>query len=112
MIKTYLENGRVHFYEKGIEIRGIVYGVRGNRDIERIRRSAAGDEDIDSVTYTEVVFEQPTAEQLEKIQTKRFENPIEARKFVDEVLSGTYMPTQDEINAAIMLEIAKIKAGV
>lgn len=122
MYKTYLKHGKVFFYENGIEINGIVYGVRSEEDIRRIKRNLASstehddpydiDKEITKIIHTDVAFEQPATEQLAKIQSKRFENPKEARAFADEVMSGTHKPSQDEINAAVMLEIAKLKAGV
>lgn len=123
MYKTYLKHGKVCFYEKGIEINGDVYGIQSDADIYRIKSGIVsgskvyGEEydleaEISKLAHTDIVFEQPTTEQLEAIQGKRFENPKEARRFVDEVMSGVHTPSQDEINAAVMLELAKLKAGV
>lgn len=135
MYKTYLKHGKVFFYERGIEINGVIYGIHSEEDIRRIKRRivqslAERDEEcdtgeecdteeeynleaeIDKLIHTDIVFEQPTAKQLAQIQSRRFENPREARTFVDEVMSDTHTPSQDEINAAVMLEIAKLKAGV
>lgn len=123
MYKTYLKHGKVFFYEKGIEINGDIYGIHSDEDIRRIKRNIVTssaeleepydlDGEITKLIHTDVAFEQPASEQLERIQSKRFENPKEARAFADEVMSGTHKPSQDEINAAVMLEIAKLKAGV
>lgn len=123
MYKTYLKHGKVFFYEKGIEINGDIYGIHSEKDIRRIKRNIVTssmehdepydlDEEIAKPIHTDVDFEQPATEQLAKIQSKRFENPKEARAFADEVMNGTHKPSQDEINAAVMLEIAKLKAGV
>lgn len=122
MYKIYLKHGKVHFFKRGIELNGIVYGIYRDADIHRIKSNVVKssieynekydlEPKIEQLAHTDIVFEQPTTEQLSVIQGKNFENPQEARKFVDEVMNDTYMPSQEEINAMLMLEIAKLKAG-
>ena len=82
MYKFYMKNGTAYFYERGIEIDGIVYGIRADRDILRIKRSvlnskfAESEEDFDmnveiaKIQHTDITLEQPTSEQLSQIQSK------------------------------------------
>lgn len=122
MYKFYMKNGTAYFYERGVEIDGIVYGIRTDSDILRIKRSvvnskfAESKEDFDmnveiaKIQHTDVTFEQPTAEQLEQIQAKIYNSMTELKQHVQSVMNGEL--TQDEINAMLMLQIAELKAGV
>ena len=122
MYKFYMKNGTAYFYERGVEIDGIVYGIRTDSDILRIKRSvvnskfAESEEDFDmnveiaKIQHTDITFEQPTAEQLEQIQSKTFDSMSDMKQYVQSVMNGEL--TQDEINAMLMLQIAELKAGV
>ena len=122
MYKFYMKNGTAYFYERGIEIDGIVYGIRADRDILRIKRRIVndkfaetdGDFDMDTeiakIQHTDVTLEQPTSEQLSQIQSKTFDSMSELKQHVQSVMSGDV--SQDEINAMLMLQIAELKAGV
>ena len=124
MYKFYMKNGTAYFYERGIEIDGIVYGIRADRDILRIKRSvlnskfAESEEDFDmnveiaKIQHTDITFEQPTAEQLEQIQAKTYNSMTELKQHVQSVMNGDETMSQDEINAMLMLQIAELKAGV
>ena len=124
MYKFYMKNGTAYFYERGVEIDGIVYGIRTDSDILRIKRSvvnskfAESKEDFDmnveiaKIQHTDVTFEQPTAEQLEQIQAKTYNSMTELKQHVQSVMSGDETMSQDEINAMLMLQIAELKAGV
>lgn len=122
MYKFYMKNGTAQFYEHGVEIDGTVYGIRTDSDILRIKRSvvnskfAESKEDFDmnveiaKIQHTDITFEQPTAEQLEQIQSKTFDSMSDMKQYVQSVMNGEL--TQDEINAMLMLQIAELKAGV
>lgn len=122
MYKFYMKNGTAYFYERGIEIDGIVYGIRADRDILRIKRRIVndkfaetdGDFDMDTeiakIQHTDVTLEQPTSEQLSQIQSKTFDSMSDMKQYVQSVMNGEL--TQDEINAMLMLQIAELKAGV
>lgn len=122
MYKFYSKNGTAQFYERGVEIDGTVYGIRTDSDILRIKRSvlnskfAESEEDFDmnveiaKIQHTDITFEQPTAEQLEQIQSKTFDSMSDMKQYVQSVMNGEL--TQDEINAMLLLQIAELKAGV
>ena len=122
MYKFYMKNGTAYFYERGIEIDGIVYGIRADRDILRIKRRIVndkfaetdGDFDMDTeiakIQHTDVTLEQPTSEQLSQIQSKTFDSMSDMKQYVQSVMNGEL--TQDEINAMLLLQIAELKAGV
>ena len=122
MYKFYMKNGTAYFYERGIEIDGIVYGIRADRDILRIKRRIVndkfaetdGDFDMDTeiakIQHTDVTLEQPTSEQLSQIQSKTFDSMSDMKQYVQSIMNGEL--TQDEINAMLMLQIAELKAGV
>ena len=124
MYKFYMKNGTAYFYERGIEIDGIVYGIRADRDILRINRRIVndkfaetdGDFDMDTeiakIQHTDVTLEQPTSEQLSQIQSKTFDSMSELKQHVQSVMNGDETMSQDEINAMLMLQIAELKAGV
>ena len=124
MYKFYMKNGTAQFYERGVEIDGTVYGIRTDSDILRIKRSvvnskfAESEEDFDmdteiaKIQHTYVTFEQPTAEQLEQIQSKTFDSMSDMKQYVQSVMNGDETMSQDEINAMLMLQIAELKAGV
>ena len=124
MYKFYMKNGTAYFYERGIEIDGIVYGIRADRDILRIKRRIVndkfaetdGDFDMDTeiakIQHTDVTLEQPTSEQLSQIQSKTFDSMSELKQHVQSVMKGDETMSQDEINAMLMLQIAELKAGV
>lgn len=124
MYKFYSKNGQAQFYEHGVEIDGTVYGIHADRDILRIKRRIVndkfaetdGDFDMDTeiakIQHTDVTFEQPTAEQLEQIQSKTFDSMSDMKQYVQSVMNGDETMSQDEINAMLMLQIAELKAGV
>ncbi len=124
MYKFYMKNGTAYFYERGIEIDGIVYGIRADRDILRIKRSvlnskfAESEEDFDmnveiaKIQHTDITLEQPTSEQLSQIQSKTFDSMSDMKQHVQSVMNGDETMSQDEINAMLMLQIAELKAGV
>ena len=113
-----------YFYERGVEIDGIVYGIRTDSDILRIKRSvvnskfAESKEDFDmnveiaKIQHTSIIFKQPTSEQLSQIQSKTFDSMSELKQHVQSVMNGDETMSQDEINAMLMLQIAELKAGV
>lgn len=122
MYKFYMKNGTAYFYERGVEINGIVYGIRTDSDILRIKRSVVNskfaetddnfdmDTEIAKIQHTDVTLEQPTSEQLSQIQSKTFDSMSDMKQYVQSVMNGEL--TQDEINAMLMLQIAELKAGV
>ena len=122
MYKFYMKNGTAYFYERGIEIDGIVYGIRADRDILRIKRMIVNDKfaetddnfdmdtEIAKIQHTSISFKQPTSEQLSQIQAKTYNSMSELKQHVQSVMSGDV--SQDEINAMLMLQIAELKAGV
>lgn len=122
MYKFYVKNGTAYFYERGVEIDGTVYGIRTDRDILRIKRNVVNnkfaetddnfdmDTEIAKIQHTSITFQQPTAEQLEQIQSKTFDSMSDMKQHVQSVMSGDV--SQDEINAMLMLQIAELKAGV
>ena len=124
MYKFYMKNGTAQFYERGVEINGTVYGIRTDKDILRIKRSVVNnkfaetddnfdmDTEIAKIQHTDVMFEQPTAEQLKQIQSKTFDSMSELKQHVQSVMNGDETMSQDEINAMLMLQIAELKAGV
>lgn len=124
MYKFYMKNGTAYFYERGIEIDGIVYGIRADSDILRIKRRIINDKfaetddnfdmdtEIAKIQHTDITFEQPTAEQLEQIQSKTFDSMSDMKQYVQSVMNGDETMSQDEINAMLMLQIAELKAGV
>ena len=124
MYKFYMKNGTAYFYEHGVEIDGTAYGIHTDRDILRIKRRIVNDKfaetddnfdmdtDIAKIQHTDVMFEQPTAEQLKQIQSKTFDSMSELKQHVQSVMNGDETMSQDEINAMLMLQIAELKAGV
>lgn len=122
MYKFYMKNGTAYFYERGVKIDGTVYGIHTDRDILRIKRRIVNDKfaetddnfDMDTeivkIQHTDVMFEQPTAEQLKQIQSKTFGSMSDMKQYVQSIMNGEL--TQDEINAMLMLQIAELKAGV
>lgn len=122
MYKFYVKNGTAYFYERGVEIDGTVYGIHTDRDIQRIKRRIVNDKfaetddnfdmdtEIAKIQHTSITFQQPTAEQLEQIQSKTFDSMSDMKQHVQSVMSGDV--SQDEINAMLMLQIAELKAGV
>ena len=124
MYKFYMKNGQAQFYERGVEIDGTVYGIHTDRDILRIKRSVVNnkfaetddnfdmDTEIAKIQHTDVTLEQPTAEQLEQIQSKTFDSMSDMKQHVQSVMSGDETMSQDELNAMLMLQIAELKAGV
>ncbi len=117
-----MKNGTAQFYERGVEIDGTVYGIRTDSDILRIKRSvvnskfAESEEDFDmnveiaKIQHTDVTFEQPTAEQLEQIQSKTFDSMSDMKQHVQSVMSGDV--SQDEINAMLLLKIAEMEVAI
>lgn len=124
MYKFYMKNGTAYFYERGIEIDGIVYGIHTDRDILRIKRRIVNDKfaetddnfdmdtEIAKIQHTDVTFEQPTSEKLSQIQEKTYNSMSELKQHVQSVMNGEETMSQDEINAMLMLQIAELKAGV
>lgn len=124
MYKFYMKNGTAQFYEHGVEIDGTVYGIHTDRDILRIKRRIVNDKfaetddnfdmdtEIAKIQHTDVTLEQPTAEQLEQIQSKTFDCMSDMKQHVQSVMNGDETMSQDEINAMLMLQIAELKAGV
>lgn len=124
MYKFYSKNGTAQFYERGVEIDGTAYGIHTDRDILRIKRRIVNDKfaetddnfdmdtEIAKIQHTDVMFEQPTAEQLKQIQSKTFDSMSELKQHVQSVMNGDETMSQDEINAMLMLQIAELKAGV
>lgn len=123
MYKFYMKNGTAQFYERGIEIDGIVYGIHTDRDILRIKRRIVNDKfaetddnfdmdtEIAKIQHTDVTFEQPTAEQLEQIQSKTFDSMSGMKQHVQSVMNGETM-SQDEINAMLLLKIAEMEVAI
>ena len=123
MYKFYMKNGTAYFYERGVEIDGTVYGIRTDSDILRIKRSvvnskfAESKEDFDmnveiaKIQHTDIIFEPPTAEQLEQIQAKTFASMSELKQHVQSVMNGETM-SQDEINAMLLLKIAEMEVAI
>lgn len=123
MYKFYMKNGTAYFYERGIEIDGIVYGIQKDSDILRIKRSvvnskfAESKEDFDmnveiaKIQHTDITLEQPTSEQLEQIQAKTFASMSELKQHVQSVMNGETM-SQDEINAMLLLKIAEMEVAI
>lgn len=119
-----MKNGTAYFYEHGVEIDGTAYGIHTDRDILRIKRRIVNDKftetddnfdmdtEIAKIQHTDVMFEQPTAEQLKQIQSKTFDSMSELKQHVQSVMNGDETMSQDEINAMLMLQIAELKAGV
>ena len=124
MYKFYMKNGTAQFYERGVEIDGTVYGIRTDSDILRIKRSvvnskfAESEEDFDmdteiaKIQHTYVTFEQPTAEQLEQIQSKTFDSMSDMKQYVQSVMNGDETMSQDEINAMLLLKIAEMEVAI
>ncbi len=124
MYKFYSKNGTAQFYERGVKIDGTVYGIQKDSDILRIKRGIVNDKfaetddnfdmdtEIAKIQHTDVMFEQPTAEQLKQIQSKTFDSMSELKQHVQSVMNGDETMSQDEINAMLMLQIAELKAGV
>ena len=124
MYKFYMKNGTAYFYEHGVEIDGTAYGIHTDRDILRIKRRIVNDKfaetddnfdmdtEIAKIQHTDVMFEQPTEEQLKQIQSKTFDSMSELKQHVQSVMNGDETMSQDEINAMLMLQIAELKAGV
>lgn len=126
MYKWYAKNNKVAFYEKGVEIGGRVYGIHSDVDIQKIKRriavkSLTDDEgnmpdyvdmeaEIAKINHTDVVFDIPTDEQLNRISCQSVYDNEDAAKLVNSVINNEV--SQDEINAMLMLEIAELKAGV
>lgn len=126
MIKWYVNNNKIGFYNNGIEIGGRVYGIRSSTDIQKIKRRIAmqsvTDEDgnipddvdinaeIAKIEHTDVTFDVPSEEQLGQISSREVTDSTSARELIDAVLSGEV--SQDEINAMLLLELAELKAGV
>lgn len=123
MYKFYMKNGTAYFYEHGVEIDGTVYGIHTDRDILRIKRSVVNnkfaetddnfdmDTEIAKIQHTDITFEQPTAEQLEQIQSKTFDSMSELKQHVQSVMNGETM-SQDEINAMLLLKIAEMEVAI
>lgn len=110
--KFYVNGGKAYFYEKGIEIDNVMYGVKSDDDIECIKERVAHQKrvKVDEITYTDVTFDIPTDEQIARIQSFTTNSMSEMKAYVNSVLSDDM--SQDEINAMLMLEIAQLKAGV
>ena len=124
MYKFYMKNGTAYFYEHGVEIDGTVYGIRTDRDTLRIKRSVVNDKfaetddnfdmdtEIAKIQHTDITFEQPTAEQLEQIQSKTFDSMSDMKQHVQSVMNGDETMSQDEINAMLLLKIAEMEVAI
>lgn len=124
MYKFYMKNGTAYFYEHGVEIDGTVYGIHTDRDILRIKRRIVNDKfaetddnfdmdtEIAKIQHTDVMFEQPTAEQLKQIQSKTFDSMSELKQHVQSVMNGDETMSQDEINAMLLLKIAEMEVAI
>lgn len=122
MYKFYMKNGTAYFYERGVEIDGIVYGIRTDSDILRIKRSvvnskfAESKEDFDmnveiaKIQHMDITLEQPTSEQLSQIQAKTYNSMTELKQHVQSIMNGEL--TQDEINAMLLLRIAEMEVAI
>ena len=124
MYKFYSKNGTAQFYERGVEIDGTVYGIHTDRDILRIKRRIVNDKfaetddnfdmgvEIAKIQHTDITFEQPTAEQLEQIQSKTFDSMSDMKQHVQSVMNGDETMSQDEINAMLLLKIAEMEVAI
>lgn len=124
MYKFYMKNGTAYFYERGIEIDGIVYGIRADSDILRIKRRIINDKfaetddnfdmdtEIAKIQHTSITFKQPTAEQLSQIQSKTFDSMSDMKQYVQSVMNGDETMSQDEINAMLLLKIAEMEVAI
>lgn len=124
MYKFYVKNGQAQFYERGVEIDGTVYGIHTDRDILRIKCSVVNnkfaeiddnfdmDTEIAKIQHTDITFEQPTAEQLEQIQSKTFDCMSDMKQYVQSVMNGDETMSQDEINAMLLLKIAEMEVAI
>ena len=124
MYKFYMKNGQARFYERGVEIDGTVYGIHTDRDILRIKRRIVNDKfaetddnfdmdtEIAKIQHTDITFEQPTAEQLEQIQSKTFDCMSDMKQHVQSVMNGDETMSQDEINAMLLLKIAEMEVAI
>lgn len=122
MYKFHMKNGTAYFYEHGVEIDGTVYGIHTDRDILRIKRRIVNDKfaetddnfdmgvEIAKIQHTDITFEQPTSEQLSQIQSKTFDSMSDMKQYVQSVMNGE--PTQDEINAMLLLKIAEMEVAI
>ena len=126
MIKWFVNNNKIGFYNNGIEIGGRVYGIHSDVDIQKIKRRIAMQsvtddegnmpEDVDmeaeiaKINHTDVVFDMPTDEQLNRISCQSVYDNEDAAKLVNSVINNEV--SQDEINAMILLELAELKVGV
>lgn len=122
MYKFYMKNGTAYFYEHGVEIDGIVYGIRTDKDILRIKRRIVNDKfaetddnfdmdtEIAKIQHTSIIFKQPTSEQLSQIQAKTYNSMTELKQHVQSVMNGEL--TQDEINAMLLLKIAEMEVAI
>ena len=122
MYKFYMKNGTAYFYERGIEIDGIVYGIRADSDILRIKRRIINDKfaetddnfdmdtEIAKIQHTSITFKQPTSEQLSQIQAKTFDSMSDMKQYVQSIMNGEL--TQDEINAMLLLKIAEMEVAI
>lgn len=122
MYKFYMKNGTAYFYERGIEIDGIVYGIRADSDILRIKRRIINDKfaetddnfdmdtEIAKIQHTSITFKQPTSEQLSQIQAKTYNSMTELKQHVQSIMNGEL--TQDEINAMLLLRIAEMEVAI
>ena len=124
MYKFYMKNGTAYFYEHGVEIDGTAYGIHTDRDILRIKRRIVNDKfaetddnfdmdtEIAKIQHTDVMFEQPTAEQLSQIQSKTFDSMSDMKQYVQSVMNGDETMSQDEINAMLLLKIAEMEVAI
>ena len=124
MYKFYMKNGTAQFYEHGVEIDGTVYGIQKDSDILRIKRRIVNDKfaetddnfdmdtEIAKIQHTDITFEQPTAEQLEQIQSKTFDSMSDMKQHVQSVMNGDETMSQDEINAMLLLKIAEMEVAI
>lgn len=117
MYRYYFDGRKIRFYPMAVVCGENVYGARDEADAERIkarlmRRRGESGQAGDGLAFETVSLDMPDTTQLGRIQLRTFNDSEEALEFAESVLSGEAKPTQEEINAKFMLEIAKLKAGV
>ena len=121
MYKYYFDGRKIRFYPLAVVCGGKIYGAHDNIGVERINahlrriyeeRLQTGETEDNEFGVEMIELDMPTVEQLEKIEARTFDDAREAIAFAESVLFEMEKPTQEEINARVMLELAKLKAGV
>lgn len=121
MYKYYFDGRKIRFYPLAVVYGEKIYGAQDEAAAERFKaRLRRIYEELPQSNETEgnefdvemIELDMPTVGQFEKIEARTFDDAREAMAFAESVLSGEEKPTQEEINARVMLELAKLKAGV